>query len=142
MDLSALIQRLQERVGALRQVAGAAGFQVAVESGVSTPPAAYAVLLEERAAASEFGDAVIQRVEVLIAVCLVVRNVADARGAAAAQDMDALRGAVKTALLGWVPAEGCDPLQRTGARLLTFTDGLMWWQETYRSAYYDRSPYD
>ena len=59
---------------------------------------------------------------------------ADAKGAAANVDLEALRAAVRTALLGW-SAPSCDPFEFAAGGLLAFRDGFLWWQDAYRTAY-------
>ncbi len=133
-----IVTRLDTEVAALKLVGGAADFQNAAESNPKVTPAAFVIPLEDMPTASET-TALVQRVFVTIGVVLVVRNVTDAKGVAAKQDLEALRVAVKEKLLGWEPAEGCDPLERGPGRLLAFRDGHMWWQDIYKTAYFDRS---
>lgn len=137
--IAALIARLQLEVSTLKLVAGAAAFQQASETNPAATPAAYVFPVRESAGSNPVAPDVHQRVAVEIAVVLVVRNVSDAIGAASAQDMEALRGEVKAVLLGWPPATGCDALERGTGNLLAFRDGHLWWQDTYKTAFYDRS---
>lgn len=133
-----VVSRLDTDVPALKLVGRAADFQKAADSNPTVTPAAFVLSLEEIPGPVET-TAMIQRVEVLIGVVLVVRNVSDAKGAAASQDLEALRTAVNEKLMGWVPAEGFDPLERGPGRLLAFRDGHMWWQNIYKTAFFDRS---
>ena len=123
----------------LALVSGAASFQKAVESNPAAVPAVYVFTLDESAGTNPVAPDVHQRVGINIGVVLVVRNVADTKGAVATQDMDALRNAVKAVLMGWVPAAGYDALERGRSHLLAFRDGYMWWQDGYTTAFYDRS---
>lgn len=133
------ITRLQATVSALKLVGGAADFQKASEANPAAAPAAYVFPLREVAGPNPVAPDVHQRVATEVAVVLAVKNVSDARGAAAQQDMTTLRAAVKAVLLGWVPAAGYDALERGTGGLLAFRDGYMWWQDTYTTAFYDRS---
>jgi hypothetical protein len=140
--ISEIITRLQQAVPALKLVGGAAQFQNAAERNPNATPAAFVINLKENAAPTAVSDFVIQRVSVTLGVVLVVRNLSDAKGAAAGIDMEALSKAVKTQLLGWQPCEGYDPLERGSSNLLTFKDGHMWWQDTYLTSYIDRETYE
>lgn len=140
--IDALVARLDDDKAALglRLVGGAAEFQAAADGNPPAFPAAYVVLLNEAPGEGSVSGLVIQRVGVTVGLCLAVRNVADAKGGAASQDMQALRAAIKASLLGWAPQEGCDPLERGPGQLLAFRPGgVMWWQDIYTSSYFDRS---
>jgi hypothetical protein len=139
--IAAIVARLEATKAqtGLKRVGGAAAFQAAVETNPAAVPAAYVFTLDETAGPNPVAPDVIQRVSASIGVVLVARNLSDAKGAAAGQDMETLRAAVKAVLLGWSPAEGHDPLERGRAHLLAFRDGHMWWQDAYTTAYFDRS---
>ncbi len=137
--IDAVIARLEASVPLLKAVGGAAQFQNAAESLPKSTPAAFVIPLEENPSGSAMGDMVIQRVAVTFGVILVVRNLSDAKGVAARQDMEALRAAVKAALLGWQPTADYDPLERGRSGLLAFKDMHMWWQDIYLTSYIDRS---
>lgn len=132
--ITELKTRLQEEVQALKLVAGATEFQAASETNPPVTPAAYVIRLRETGGPRATYSRVEQRVPTEIGIVLVVRNVADAKGAAAGVDMETLRSAVRTALLGWEPT-GCDPLEFGAGGLLVFRDQHLWWQDSYRSTY-------
>lgn len=125
-------------VPALKLVGGAADFQVASEAKPTVTPACFVILLEDYPGPSNT-TSLIQRVEVSVGIVLVVRNVTDNKGAAALQDLEVLRSAVKQVLLGWEPDQGYDPYERGPGRLMAFRDGHMWWMDIYKTAYFDRS---
>lgn len=137
--IAAIIARLLAEVPAFKLVEGVAGFQRATETNPPATPAAYVFTVDESGvdADVDIDDGEGQLVNVTIAVVLVVRNVADAHGAAAELDMDALRGLVRRALLGWSVDIDHHPLARRQSALSAFRDGHMWWQETWTTAYYD-----
>jgi hypothetical protein len=137
--LAEIVTRLKSQVPSLVMVGRAADFQVAAESNPPATPAAYILSLSEEATPSALASDVAQRVALVIGVVLVVRNVADAQGLAAQADMDVLRAAVKAVLLGWPPIDDADPLERASSHLLAFRDGHMWWQDSYITAFFDRS---
>lgn len=137
--IAAIIGHLVAAQGSLglKLVGGAAEFQRAAERNPTAVPAAYVFVTAEDPAPAPASGPLIQRVAVVVGVALVVRNVADATGAAASLDMDTLRGAVKAHLFGWQPNAECDPLERGPSNLLAFKDGHLWWQDSYITAYYD-----
>lgn len=137
--ITEITARLKAEVSLLALVAGAADFQKASEANPTATPAAYVFVLRENAGPNGVAPDVHQRVAVEVGVILVVRNLGDVKGAAAGQDMETLRAAVKAVLLGWEPAAGYDALERGNSGLLAFRDGHMWWQDTYTTAFYDRS---
>lgn len=139
--IDAVIAHLEAHKAALglRLVAGAAEFQAAADTNPTAVPAAYVLALSEVAGPNPVAPDVHQRVAVEIGVVYVVRNVADAKGAAARADMEVLRAAGKAKLLGWSPAAGYDALERSRSQLLAFKDGFMWWQDGYTTAFFDRS---
>lgn len=128
------IARLLAEVSALKLVAGATEFGAASESNPPATPAAYVIRLRETGGPRATYSRVEQRVPVEIGIVLVTRNVADAKGAAAGVDMETLRSAVRTALLGWEPP-AADPLEFGAGGLLAFRDQHLWWQDSYRSTY-------
>ena len=134
-------QRLEDNAVALglKFVGTAVEFQSAAESNPTAEPAAYVIPLEEVPKPNHMDNVVVQRVVSSVGIVMVVMNVSDAKGKAAEQDMTTLRAAVKALILGWQPATGHDPLERGRSHLLAFRDGRMWWQDTYITAYYDRS---
>jgi hypothetical protein len=78
-----------------------------------------------------FGE-ISQKVDVTIGVMIFAQNLSDATGRAALADIQALRAAVKTALLGWTPA-GWQPLQLGPGELADIAGGVAQWQDTYTS---------
>ncbi|KAB8037409.1 phage tail terminator protein [Janthinobacterium aquaticum] len=124
---------------ALKLVAGAAGFQTAVESNPTVTPAAFVIPQTENPGPSLAVDVVMQLVQATVGIVFVVRNVADPHGVAAQQDLAPLRQAVKELLMGWVPVQDYAPLERGASNLLVFQDGHMWWQDIYMTSFYDRS---
>jgi len=136
--IAAIIARLLAEVSAFKLVAGAAGFQRATENNPPATPAAYVFTVDEAGDTdTDLDDGEGQLVRVTLAIVLVVRNVADATGEAAETDMDALRGQVRAALLGWSIDPEHELLARRQSTLAGFRDGHMWWQETWTTAYYD-----
>jgi len=134
----AIEDRIRDQVSGLREVAGAADLQ-SVLAGRITPPAAFVFRVQTRAGENSIVNGVDQRVTETYAVVIVTRNVRDPRGADSSDDNEALASSVSTALLGWQPASDADPLEYDGGRLLSLSDGFLFWQEAYRTARYRRA---
>lgn len=132
--IAEIITRLQSQVAALKLVAGAAEFGAAADTNPTASPAAYVLRLSEQGGELLTYARTGQRVATEIGITLALRNLADAKGAAANVDLEALRAAVRTALLGW-SAPSCDPFEFAAGGLLAFRDGFLWWQDAYRTAY-------
>lgn len=132
--ITEIIARLQAAVPALKLVEGAAGFQVASAANPKASPAAFVFPVSATGGPTLTYSRVEQRVDALVAVVYAVRNVADAAGDAARADMEALRSAALSVLLGWSPP-GCDALTYASGQLLAFRDGWMWWQDVYATKF-------
>ena len=130
--------RAQMADAGLALVAGAAAFSRATESNPTATPAAFVVPLNERPSARAFSGDDVQRVDVEIGIVVVIRNVADASGEAALDALTPVRDAIKTLLLGFVPFAGYAGLERGPGQMLAFRDGHLWWQDVYRSYFYER----
>ncbi|MBL8351201.1 MAG: hypothetical protein JNL87_12925 [Burkholderiaceae bacterium] len=140
MDVSAVITRLAAQLSGFVVVAGAADLDAAIELAPATP-AAYVLPLAETADAPALISVHEQRVVQAFGVVLVVSNLRDATGAAAAAELATRRQAVRAALVGWVPdaATGL-PVGFTGGRLLQFRDGRLWWADDFELTTYYRTP--
>ncbi len=140
-----LVSEIQGRLSAIdpavfRLVAGAAAFS-ALSGQPPATPAAYVLIEEEQSAENErITGPVMQRTEADIAVIIVTRNVADNTGAAAAEDVETLKAAVRAALIGFVPAgaQGGDPLTHISGNLLKAKSGNVWQRELFAAAYYQQ----
>lgn len=137
--IASIIARLIDQVSAVKLVEGAAAFAAAADANPRAVPAIYVVPLRETASDNDGAGWVEQRIDCQIGVIVVAKNVADTKGGAAHADVDELRRAVRVALLGWLPVGMVDPLTRGEAGLLTTRDGYVWWQDTWRTAYYERN---
>ena len=139
IDVSPVIQRLTAQVPALRLVGGAARLEEALE-GIKTLPAAFALLARENAEPSPFMDQMVQQqVASYFAVVIACRNLSDASGKAAAETLEPLRHVIRQALLNWAPDVEHDGCEFDNGEMLNFVNKVLWWQDTYRTAYMIRS---
>lgn len=79
------------------------------------------------------GGAVRQSVAQTVAVMLVASNLRDARGEAAALDLDALLEEVIATLHGWKPSAADTALLLGAGELLDASGGLVVWQQQFTS---------
>jgi len=136
------VQPIIERLKALdkfAEVGGVAQFSRAEEMR-QTVPAAFVLPLDNEAQRingelSRYSNAVSQYIHDTFAVIIIARNVSDARGEAAIEELAALREAVVNSLVGWVPpGASCELLYRRG-RLEKFNDQTVFWRDEYITAH-------
>lgn len=99
-------------------------------------PAAYVFIAEEAAMENERMNAVLQRLELDVSIVVVTSNVSDPRGAAASVEIESLKSAVRSALIGWQPGPDDDVITYGGGRLVRARDGAVWWELTFAAATY------
>ncbi|MBI5659881.1 MAG: hypothetical protein HZC43_10130 [Nitrosomonadales bacterium] len=129
---------LAVRVPDFRKVAGAASFAAARED-LKSHPAAHVIPLSDSAGPNVLlGAAMEQKVSERFGVILAAGNARDARGDAVNAALEALRGATIESLLGFVPADGYDPVQYGGGRLLLLDVSIIWWQLEFTTGYWQR----
>jgi hypothetical protein len=139
VNLAPIIEQLRDVVPSLRLVGGAAQFERAL-GGLTTLPAAFVLPAREQAGESAFMDQLVEQlVNAEFAVVLAVRNLADDEGAAAVEALEPVRTAVRDALLGWQPAPDAHGCEYVAGELVAFDNGVLWWQDTYRTGYLIRS---
>lgn len=137
--LQTIIDRLNEQVPDFQgRVAGAAELAAAL-NGLVKCPVAFVLLADETSSRNELVTALSQRVEVRFGVVLVIRNVADARGKAAAVDLDVIRLQVMVALLNWQPSADHEPVQHVAGKLDNYDDQTLWWADTFTTTFYRRA---
>lgn len=132
MDVEPVITRLQEQLTTVRQVGGAADFDVAIQGAVAMP-AVFVIPLGELAAPNALVGGLSQRVQLEVGVLLAVTNRRDAAGKAALVDLNSLRLLVRAALLGWVPdaTTGERFVYRSGRLMRMDGDGRLWWIDQF-----------
>ncbi len=132
MDVTPIITRLRAQLTGWVAIAGAADAAAAVENSPATP-AAYVVPLAETADAPDLVGVHHQRLMQEFGVVIVVSNLREPTGAAAAAELAARRLAVRAALLGWVPdASTGETVAFVAGRLLEFRDQRLWWTDEFR----------
>lgn len=140
MDLSLILARLKDQLTGFKQIGASADLDAAIEGAVAMP-AAFALPLAESAGPNGTLGITRQRISQAFGVVLVVSNRRDAQGAAALNDLAALRLQLRQALLGWAPhATTGEPVLYTGGRLLRLDgDGRLWWIDEFQLVQHYRS---
>lgn len=139
MNLTPIIARLRDECPTLRFVAGAAEFERAL-SETPTLPAAFAIEGNEGALPNPFGNQLTeQEITAELVIVIAAENLADASGAAAHNAMHPVRLAVRSALLGWPPADDCGGFEFVDDNFVHFGNGVLWRQQRYRTQFVIRS---
>jgi hypothetical protein len=139
VNIGPVIARIEDQVRAFRLVGGAARAERAMD-GITTLPAAFVLSSTESATENPFMDQTVeQQINAEFVVLFAAQNLSDGDGLAASTDMESLRLAARDALLGWVPSDGYHGCEYRSGELLAFTNGVLWWQDTYATAYTIRS---
>lgn len=140
-DVQPVIERLRERVKALRQVAGSADYANVKSLADFPAPCAYVVLAKESPDLTTTGNAprgqqirVSQIVQVTFGVVVVVRNYREQRGDQVKEELKAMLGACRGTLLGWVPdVAGARPCQLARGDLNDYNAGTALWTDVWRT---------
>ena len=132
LDLQPVIARLQGAAAGFKAIGASADLDAAID-GVLAAPAAFVLPLAEAATAMDTTGRTGQRITQLLGVVLCVANRRDAKGAAALNDLHALRLLVRAALVGWIPnADTAEPVHFLAGRLMKMDgDGRLWWIDEF-----------
>ena len=139
MNLAPIIAKLQDACPQFNLIGGAAEFERA-SNGLTALPAAFVLPARERGTDSPFANQIVeQNVGAEFSIVVAVKNVSDATGAAAVDELEAVRTPVRDALLGWAPADGYFGCEFRSGDLLAFNNGVLWWGDVFSTAYLIRS---
>ena len=93
----------------------------------------YVLYAAEDADGNIMATGVRQRCVIGVTVALAVTNRRDKRGEAGVEEVEALHGRVRGALLGWTPEGTTEPVTYRKGRLLNFTEGAQIWADDYEA---------
>lgn len=139
MDLSPILARLQAGSTGIVAFGRAADFTSASQNLRQKTPAAFLLNLAERAGQNQYIGVVGQLLTARFGVVLAIQNLRDPQGEAAQDDLEPIRIAVRSALLGWTPDSADSPCVCSGGRLLALHANVLWWQDDFETTYYVRS---
>lgn len=141
-DVQPVIARLQTLVPAptLRQVQGAAAYASVEKLANFAPPCAYVILAREKSRPHPAGNGMpgaqqrmVQQVDVTFGVMVAVLNYREQLGAQSQDALLAVLGAVRGALLGWVPPGASQPISLQQGDLLQYDAGRALWADVYHT---------
>lgn len=147
-DVTPIIERLTASVSTLQQVRGAADYAAITALRDFRAPEAFVLVTNERAepqitnrvstGASAGAGQARQKASVEIGVVLAVRNYRYQRGANAVNDAMPIIGAVRDALIGWLPANvsGARPLSWSRGYVLDYDAGTLLWADTFATQHF------
>jgi hypothetical protein len=138
--LDEIVGRLKEAAPMLRLVQGAAEY-AALKAPPPTNylPAAYVIPLRDSAGPSPLVNAVRQQIHAEVGIIIMCGAATpDPRGGGEVIAIEAVRQAVRAALLGWKIDPEHDPLQAAGGDLVGFDGATVTWQDAYSTVFYIR----
>jgi hypothetical protein len=131
--LDALETRL-EQASTIKRVEGAVDLAAVMEAGKAPniTPTAYVVPLRETPGKSDrsMGPPV-QTVTERIAIITVIKKAGDRRGKKANAELKLVRDEIRQLLFGYVPSSEYQRLALGPSGLLSFNNGVIWWQDEF-----------
>lgn len=130
-----IVARLKAEAGSLRLVEGLAQLAALKQNPPSNvQPAAYVVPVSEAADDNRLANGIAQRNTVTFGVVLCLTDLSDVRGEAAGDALDAVRGEVRDALVGWTPPGAAGPALYVGGETIDLDKfGALWWMDRFRA---------
>ena len=125
--LNAWVQRLKEQTNF--DVKGAAELAAARQD--QKRDGLYVILADDRAGENQLLNGVRQQRTIGVSVVLAIRNRRDRRGEAALTEIEAARGQVMQALIGWQPSTETGPVIYRSGRLVALAETTVWWQDEF-----------
>lgn len=136
MDLSPVIVQIRAQVATFSdRVAGAASFEAAQGADDVVVPAAYVVPVGDEVEQSQTAGGIVQSMNEVIGVIVAVDNTSDARGQAAADQLETIRAALWAALLGWDPDASGEQFEYAGGTIVGMTRARVWMQFDFAKPY-------
>jgi len=141
-DVQPVIARIATLVPAptLRQVQGAAAYASVQQLANFAPPCAYVILAREKARPHPAGNGMpnvqqrmVQQVDVTFGVMVAVQNFREQLGAQSQDSLLSVLGAVRGALLGWVPPGASQPISLQQGNLLQYDAGRSLWADVFQT---------
>lgn len=134
-----ILARLKSETGATFRIVGGAGDLAQVKDVPLALPAAYVFVKQEDSEPNARATGPSLQITALdVGIVIVTANIADARGAAAAADIESLKMAVRDALVGWHPASAASAVENVGGQMVKTSGGTVWWEHTVSTTFYVR----
>jgi hypothetical protein len=139
MNINNIITQLKTNCPSISTVDGAIKLMSAMES----PPqgiSAYVIPTGEQAQANSTINVITQHIDAGFGVLIMmVFDMDDPTGAQAYTDIQAVREEVMSALLGFVPFDGADPIEHASGSLANLMPGIIMWSDEFNTGYYRRA---
>ena len=138
MDLGPIVQRVVDRVPAARRARFAISLPAALQDAAAAGTGelwVYVVPGSISANQNDAAGAVSQQVTVSFSVVVIVKNVRDARGDGASDQLNGLLGPLRKVLQGWAPPWANTPVELSRGRIAGFSDFVSVWQEDFLTGY-------
>lgn len=140
LDLNPWVERIREKVPALRKVGTAKDLATAQEA-LRTSPSAYVVpIADQPRQRAGFGNSTVsQNVDATVAIVVSVSSLRGAEdGSGATTEIQELRADIFAALLGWIPPGAATAIQFAGGRTLPFSDSTVHFSDRFTTSYFIR----
>lgn len=138
--IAAIIARLKT-VPEVKLVEGLGAYSALEEPPLLTPAAYVLPAATDAAPQALATGGHRQALTETVQVVLVTRNLRDAAGALASQDLVTVRDAARAALLGWAPGAEWTPLELTGGTLLAMeADAVVWRDQVASRTWFRKTP--
>lgn len=129
--VSEIIDRLQDADTPFALVQGAAELSLVKDRPRSTP-AAYVLAAKETSGENRrVNGPVYQRLERDVSVIMVASNLSDEDGAAAADDIEALKTYVRGRLVGFLTTDAADPITHVQGEIVQAAKGAVWFEDVF-----------
>ena len=137
-DIDLVIARLKDQVPVLDGVAGAAELEGIKDLRGFRTPSAFVVLVQETPEPRKPGApgaARRQMTKALFGVAVAVRNYSGNKGKAASDDLRPVLGAIRDALIGWVPPglAGARDCQLIQGKVIDYDANTLLWTDIYET---------
>lgn len=143
LPLQPVEQRLRDQLSGFRLIGRAADLAAAQRASTPTTPAAYVLMAADQPRPPAGStQRLVQAVTGTFGVVVAVRDYqASQRGAGQSDEVQDRIGEVRAALLSWRHPDGTGTSVRLGGRcgVLSYTDGVLWWQDIYSVDYHIRT---
>lgn len=145
MDVTTLLtQHLKDSVSLLAgKVAGVVELEEAISNTKFVAPYAYVIDVGEVAGPNEnMTPIIMQRVTLTVGVILAIPNGArplNIGTSGTPNRLQEFRDPVINSVLGWQPTPACDPCTFKGGKMVSVQGRVLWWQDTFETAFYRRT---
>ena len=128
MDSAAIIARLRDRVPGLRTVGVAADLNAVLEGRIAdqTGASAFVIGLGSRGGRPDIAaGAFVQDVTETVSIILTLRSIDNRAGDRAVDEVEAIKGSIRTAIAGWAPDGAYDLYALAREMILSFKPGYL-----------------